>query len=105
MSKRELVLFSPLPPARNGIADYTGAFIRDLAQEFNLYLVISDGQPPTRVESGIVLRATEYFRHEKSFSRVADAYQIGNNPGHCYMLPSTRRGILVTVHALCHCVP
>ncbi len=101
MSKRELVLFSPLPPARSGIADYTGALVRDLAQEFDLYVVISDAQPPTTVEAGAVLRATEYFRHEPSLSKVAHAYQIGNNPGHCYMLPSMERHPgLVTVHDL-----
>ncbi|MGD9616886.1 MAG: glycosyltransferase [Alphaproteobacteria bacterium] len=101
MSKRNLVIFSPLPPARNGIADYTATFLHDLGDEFNLYLVIDDAQPPPTVDVGTLVRLPEYLRHERSFSTIGHAYQVGNNSGHAYLLPIMERHPgLTTVHDL-----
>src|SRR3954468_19581893 len=99
MSRPDLVLFSPLPPARNGIADYTASILPDLDSEFNLFLVVDDVQPAPSAGTGTVLGVAEYVRHERSFTHVPHIYQLGNNSGHRYLLPFMEKHPgLTTVH-------
>jgi glycosyltransferase involved in cell wall biosynthesis len=99
--KRDLVLFSPLPPQRNGIADYTATFIDDIADQFNLYVIVDDNELIEDHRNVTTLRYAEYAHYAKAFSKTGHAYQIGNNSKHHYMLPVLgRHPGLTTIHDL-----
>lgn len=83
-----LVVVSPLPPVKNGIADYTAELLAHHAADFKTYVVVADEQPePDTGDLPItVLRASEVLRSEQ-FRDARFLYHIGNNPDHAYMLP------------------
>lgn len=96
-SRRELVIFSPYPPAKSGIADYTAELMPYLSAEFDITLVVSDEAPlPAEPELRILL-ASEFRKHRKYFSAAPKLYHVGNNPQHCYMFDFLRQdpGVVV----------
>jgi glycosyltransferase involved in cell wall biosynthesis len=86
MPKRMLVVFSPYPPAKNGIADYVAELLPHHLDEFDITLVIDDDAPVPEVSELRVLLASEFRKHRGSFLSALKIYHIGNNPHHCYML-------------------
>jgi glycosyltransferase involved in cell wall biosynthesis len=94
----DLVIFSPLPPTPNGIADYAYELLTGLAREFNCTVVIANEQAEALVPEGVaVVSAAEYLLDAARFSTATHIYEIGNNPDHFYMLPfmAERPGIVV----------
>lgn len=89
--RSRLILFSPLPPKQNGIADYVSEQLPYLAKYFSLVLVIADADPQPDeaiLPAGtVVLRLREYLRQRHRLSRFVHLYHLGNNPDHVYMLP------------------
>ncbi|QJU57619.1 glycosyltransferase [Sphingomonas sp. AP4-R1] len=101
MTKRPLVMFSPMPPLKNGIADYTASFVDSLACQYDLYVVTPENTAPLHTPGYTSLTALEYDQHTSSFATAAHAYQIGNNLDHVYALkPLSNVPGLVTIHDL-----
>jgi glycosyltransferase involved in cell wall biosynthesis/SAM-dependent methyltransferase len=80
-----VALFSPLPPARSGIADYTAALAAPLARLVEL----------------------EVFDQERPFDPAAfdaQVYQVGNNPYHGFVYEAALRhsGVVVLHEANLH---
>lgn len=102
MSKRKIIFFSPLPPQRNGIADYTASFMEELADAFDVVLVVEDGvDEPTPIQRTTRLRLSDYLAYESELADLQHVYQFGNNRDHGYM-PSImqRHPGLTTLHDL-----
>jgi glycosyltransferase involved in cell wall biosynthesis len=106
----DLVLFSPLPPQPNGIADYCFELLTGFKSEFQCTVVVADGAGGARAPAGVtVISESEYIRREALFRRMLHVYQVGNNPDHIYMLPyiTERPGLLVlhdpSLHHLLSC--
>ncbi|MBD3763765.1 MAG: glycosyltransferase [Rhodobacterales bacterium] len=74
--------FSPLPPARNGIADYAGVINAALARRVRLTCLTAD--PFARVPEGVgILDPLQALRNlPGDGAGVVPLYQIGNNPDH-----------------------
>lgn len=97
-SKPTLVVFSPLPPVENGIADYCAELLPELAQTYDLILVVDNHLPaPTLLEDWPVIHLAEYLHRENEFTDAAYLYHIGNNPDHEYLVSVLLRhpGIVV----------
>ncbi len=93
---RTLNLFSPLPPLRNGIADYSAMLIPYLTQRFNVRTV--SPVPAQHIAGG-----TEHIEFDQFFRyyRAKDIclYQIGNNPDHQFVIKALREyGGVTTIH-------
>lgn len=82
-----LLLVSPLPPARNGIADYTAALLDGLAPHYACAVACADwlGEAPAGVP---VLDPALAHRHVAPGGRVL--HQLGNNPDHGFVLQAMR---------------
>jgi glycosyltransferase involved in cell wall biosynthesis/SAM-dependent methyltransferase len=92
----KLAVFSPLPPAQSGIADYCQALLPELARHFEIEAFPGDGYQAGGFPAslGIALRATREFRPE-AFDAIL--YQLGNNPDHSHVYDAAIRhpGIVV----------
>ena len=97
MSKlRRLYLFSPLPPQRNGLADYIVEYLPYLTKQFDVFLVS---------ESGLAASARQALAHIPDLNVIDEAhflarqpepdaqtlYNIGNNGDCAYMLDYVHR--------------
>ncbi len=99
LPRRRLALFSPLPPARSGIADHTSLLLPHLLEYFDIEVFIdveTSGREP--VDLGVPVRShTEFEQCWRSFDLVM--FEFGNSEFHAYMLSWLRRlpGV-VTLH-------
>ena len=102
-NKKTIIVFSPLPPKENGIADYVGEQLYYLKKFFDIIAVVDNGAPYPDDLSRLakILRLEEYFRIRKALSGFTHVYHIGNNPDHGYILPIllSKPG-LVVIHDL-----
>lgn len=100
MHREPLFIFSPLPPVRNGIADYCAELLPLHARDFDCTVVIDNAAPnPCVPEDVRVLRLAQYEAREQDFSAAAHLYHVGNNPDHVYLLPVLmRRPGVVVIH-------
>ena len=79
----KLAVFTPLNPARSGIADYSEALLPHLARLLELEVFIDGCEPSAWASSaGIRVRDHREFRAE-DFGAVL--YHLGNNPDHTYI--------------------
>ena len=82
-----LLLVSPLPPARNGIADYAAALAGALAPHYRCSIACEDWL--AEVPPGVpVVDPALAHRLPEASGRVL--HQIGNNPGHGFVLRALR---------------
>lgn len=96
--KPDLVIFSPLPPVENGIADYCAELLPELAIDYSLILVIDNHVPrPIFRENWTVIHLAEFMQRESEFVNANYLYHVGNNPDHEYIIPVLLKhpGILV----------
>ncbi len=98
--KRRLALFSPLPPARSGIADHTALMLPFLARHFEIEAFVDEGYEVTdawTLANVPIHRHTEFDAMHARFDAVL--YEIGNSEFHAHMLPVLEKypGI-VTLH-------
>jgi glycosyltransferase involved in cell wall biosynthesis len=94
----ELSWFSPLPPARNGIADYAAILLAEIARHRPCACYSEDPEAlaPPEVEVRDPLQA---FRHLAAASPIL--HQIGNNGGHVFVLNALRQfGGVSSLHDL-----
>jgi glycosyltransferase involved in cell wall biosynthesis len=95
-----LVVFTPLPPVENGIADYAVEILPLLAAARPTTVVIDDHAPapPPRRDCDII-RLADYVAREAEFAEADHLYQVGNNPDHIYLIPwLLRRPGIVVLH-------
>ncbi len=96
MLEHELAIFSPIPPEQNGIADYTYHLVSALRHEVNC--AIYANQPDGILPKGVPIReAPQAFRYLRPDQPIL--HQIGNNPGHIFVLQALRQwGGFTTLH-------
>jgi len=102
-----LAYFSPLPPARSGIADYSAELIPALAEHLELELFVDEG---ARVDESLTARFP--VRGDRAFPALWESgrydavlYHVGNNPDfHARTWAMLRRipGIVVLHEAMLH---
>ncbi len=78
----KLAVFSPLPPAQSGIADYCQALLPELARHFEVEAFPGEGYEAVSPGAAIPLRKSGEFRPE-AFDAVL--YQLGNNGDHAHV--------------------
>lgn len=93
--RRRLYLFSPLPPQRNGLADYIVEYLPMLASDFDLCLVAEGGRSPAAAASlagspfSVVDEAVFLARQPEPGAQIL--YNVGNNGDCAYMLDHLHR--------------
>ena len=99
----DLVIFCPLPPKPNGIADYLSEQLPYFSAQLSVCVVIENAAPqPTNLVGAIrVIRLAEYLKCQDLLAVVPHLYHVGNNPDTKYMIPVllNRPGIVI-VHDL-----
>lgn len=92
----KLAVFTPLSPARTGIADYSQALLPELARHLELEVFVDEGYEPEGFAASlnIPVRPACEFRPQ-DFDETL--YQMGNNPFHIYAYDAALRnpGILL----------
>jgi glycosyltransferase involved in cell wall biosynthesis len=92
-----MAYFSPLPPERSGISDYSAELLPELARYYDIEVVVEqDTISDDWIAANFPARTVSYFeRHASEYPRVL--YQIGNSPFHVYMFDVLRRypGVVV----------
>lgn len=92
-----LAYISPLPPEKSGIADYSVELIEELANYYDLEVVVDQAEVVAPwVNAHLVPRTVEWFEaHANTFERVL--YHVGNSPAHQHMfaLMEKHPGIVV----------
>ncbi|MDO6691924.1 glycosyltransferase [Aliiglaciecola sp. 3_MG-2023] len=99
----DLVIFCPLPPKPNGIADYLAEQLPYLSQELRVCVVIENAAPkPVDIpQSVVIIRLEEYLAAQFQLALVPHLYHVGNNPDTRYMLEILlKRPGIVVVHDL-----
>ncbi|QRM35611.1 glycosyltransferase [Microvirga sp. VF16] len=95
---RHVSWFTPLPPARNGIADYSYMLLDTFKEHMPSTVYCNDpfGQAPPSIE---VREAVQAFRYISSDTPIL--HQIGNNGGHVFVLEALRHfSGVVSLHDL-----
>jgi len=85
MNKKKLALFTPLPPIKSGISDYSFSLMGELINYFDIDVFIDDGYIPS-----VKINGVEIFNHGCFVERLDSynyiLYQIGNSVYHKYMI-------------------
>lgn len=93
--RRRLYLFSPLPPQRNGLADYIVEYLPMLAADFDLCLVAEGGRSAAAAASlagapfSVLDEAIFLARQPEPGAQIL--YNVGNNGDCAYMLDHLHR--------------
>ncbi len=96
MDRPPLLMVSPLPPARNGIADYAAALLPGLAAHYACAAAGEDWLAEAPPGIPVVDLALAHRLPGQGGRRL---YQIGNNPGHGFVLQALRaRPGVTTLH-------
>jgi hypothetical protein len=94
-ARRRLYLFSPLPPQRNGLADYIVEYLPMLAADFDLCLVVEAGRAheATTNLAGLRLEVLDeaVFLARQPEPGAQILYNVGNNGDCAYMLDHLHR--------------
>src|ERR671920_286674 len=86
LPRERLTAFTPLPPERNGIADYAAALLGALAEHYDCEAACEDWLAEAPPGVAVVDRALAHRRAAQG--RVL--HQLGNNPGHGFVLRAMR---------------
>ena len=86
---QKIVVFCPLPPKPNGIADYFAEQIPYFSKYCEMTIVIEDCHPKPIGIAGFdsIIRMSEYLRRREAYSEHKHVYHVGNNHDTPYMLP------------------
>ncbi|MFG0305968.1 MAG: glycosyltransferase [Phycisphaerales bacterium JB040] len=86
MSRPPLAIFTPLPPAKSGIADYASELAPLLAEHFDLVHVVEDRSEALDIEHGFeVIGLSDYLADEARDRATPRIYHQGNNPDHAFV--------------------
>ena len=86
ITKKKLAIFSPLPPTRSGISDYSIDLGLALSEYFNITYVIDDNVSfPNKnlINFAEIIKLNQW--NEKNKKDYLIFYQMGNNPYHSYI--------------------
>ncbi|MBD2725439.1 glycosyltransferase [Nostoc sp. FACHB-892] len=89
--KPQIAFFSPFPPAKSGIADYTQDLLPSLGQHINLDLYHDDSYLPDINISNNLFSHSEFEERLKCQAYEGIIYQIGNSSYHSYMYSQLMR--------------
>ena len=95
-ARRRLYVFSPLPPQRNGLADYIVEYLPMLMQDFDLHLVAESGHPTAArarfaLQPAITVIDEAHFLARQPEPSAQILYNIGNNDDCAYMMDHVHR--------------
>jgi glycosyltransferase involved in cell wall biosynthesis len=94
-----LLLASPLPPAWTGVADYTARLVPHLAEDWDLTVLIGDGDPPPRDAGVRMLRMSDWERFPRLVRVDRMLLSLGNSRYHMHVPALTaRHGGVVLAH-------
>jgi glycosyltransferase involved in cell wall biosynthesis len=91
-----IAMFTPLPPAKSGVADYSAEFLESLRDYASFDIFVEDvSQVTVRFDSISIWHHAKFPYKVDEYDAVV--YQIGNSPYHHYMLPYVQKyyGIVV----------
>ncbi|MDZ8033952.1 glycosyltransferase [Nostoc sp. DedSLP04] len=89
--KPQIAFFSPLPPAKSGIADYSWDLLPSLGKHINLDLYHDDSYLPEVNISNNLFSHSKFEEKLKSQFYESIIYQIGNSSYHSYMYSQLMR--------------
>ena len=99
----KLVIVSPLPPTKSGIADYVSEQIPELQKYFDITAVVADTEnSTTEINNVKILKSNSFLDRIEMYKNVPIVYHIGNNiyHEHCLQLFKQINGIIV-LHDYC----
>lgn len=98
-----LVVFSPLPPTRSGIADYTAELLPALGRRVPVTAVVASERDLQPVEGAAVVCEAEY-RRRSALHGLPHLYQLGNNlhGTHVYRAALRRPGVVLLHDPVLH---
>jgi len=87
MVNNQVVMFSPLPPSKTGIADYMAEVGVALEENIEVTYVIADNVSASEYtpRKGSVIRHSD-FKKRDELQTLPRVYQMGNNVQHEYIL-------------------
>lgn len=92
-----LAYFSPLPPERSGISDYSMELLPELSRHYKVDIITDNlDNQSVWIRANHKIYSTEWFKHYyREYDRVL--YQFGNSPFHSHMfqLLATIPGVVV----------
>ncbi|WP_434110959.1 glycosyltransferase [Paraburkholderia caffeinilytica] len=82
----KLAYFSPLPPERSGISDYSAELLPELARHYDVDVILAQGAiSDPWISANCAQRSIEWFKaHSNRYERVL--YHFGNSHFHEHML-------------------
>lgn len=91
-----VVMFSPLPPAKSGIADYTCELLPALSA-IRQVLVVCEHVPDHSPAGNCQVMSLDDYERDSSLAALPHVYQIGNNADHVFAYRAFKRrpGVLV----------
>ncbi|MFO0910743.1 MAG: glycosyltransferase [Isosphaeraceae bacterium] len=104
-SRPALAFFSPLPPRKSGIADYSHSLLEELRERYEIDLYHDAGYVPETALGSLDFRSCDY----RLFDRMAAArdyhglvYQMGNSHYHGFMFElMLKHPGVITLHDFC----
>lgn len=96
VDKKRLAFFSPLPPERSGIADYSVEILEHLSDIYQIDVFVDQGDVNCVLPQGVSVQSIRSFEeHASDYERIV--YQVGNSQFHKHMPGLMRRYPGVTV--------
>ncbi len=85
LKRLKMAFFSPLPPNRSGIADYSAELLPELARYYDIELIVIDNDINDQwLQANFPLRSIDWFKaHAGRYDRLL--YQFGNSQFHAHM--------------------
>ncbi len=105
MSKPLFIVFTPLPPARSGIADYNAELHPHLSEHGDILYVVADSeQPNVKLSSSEIIHYSDFRAHQVQSRSAIRYYHIGNSEYHKFILAEAlvHPGIMVMHDYLIH---
>jgi glycosyltransferase involved in cell wall biosynthesis len=103
---KKIAFFTPLPPIKSGISDYSVDIIQQLAKSFSIDIFIDAGYKHNCLfpQNVTVFEHTQFHKRHKEYNKVI--LQVGNNIYHEYMLEYIKKynSIVVLHDCNLHCL-
>jgi glycosyltransferase involved in cell wall biosynthesis len=103
LTDAELVIFSPLPPRRSGIAAYTAELVAYLGRHRRTVVVVESQRDVVETPGALVISQARYLS-AGWLRRLPHLYQLGNNPDHAFVYRACQRvpGVVVLHDPVLH---
>lgn len=96
--RKRIAIFTPLPPQKSGISDYSYDIMNELVKYFDIDVFVDDNYNANIFDKNnniIIYNHKEYISRKENF--INTIYQVGNSSLHSYMFEYIKkyRGIVV----------